>query len=141
MAMSGAGGPPMPLDEDDRDAPMDQEAVEAELERAMDVAAFAEQAEAEAVHFAVVAMQGAPKALAEDLGADPPRKLPFEVCYNKVQEMTLEPNSPPEPRYVPLSDEQTADFLDLPLTKSLPTDNVIAHGHGGARLSHPSRCR
>ena len=64
---------------------------------------------------------GVPKTLAEHLNIEPPCKLPFEKCYKDVELAGLLHVPAPDGYFVAESDQQTADFLDMPLTLELPS--------------------
>ena len=67
-------------------------------------------------------LPGAPKTLAEDMGIEPPRKLTFETCYKAVESLHFVDCE--SVKFVPFGFEQTADFLDMPLSQETPTGPV-----------------
>ena len=121
------------LSEPENEMPMDQEAQEADLEDELP-SMVGQGVAATAAVPAVI--EGAPITLAEDIGAEPPRKLPFEECYKTMQDMGFALVPAPELRYVPPSGTQAADFLDLSLTRTPPAGSVTHAFHVRAGLDN-----
>ena len=129
MASSGPMEPPESMmasraerpDDPDVDAPMDDAALTDLF--GDEVADGARSPVEEAPPDALVA--GEPATLAHSLGVAPPGKLPFMECCKRAQDsgLVMEP-ADNTVNHIHQSDQQVADFLDLPLTRDLPKGPV-----------------